>query len=133
MEYAGMRASHYRPLSEKDIDNIHTAALGILNDVGMSVHSEKCLQAYKNAGAIIDGDRVRIPEAIVENALKTAPSSVTLYGRAPEYDLHLEEDRVYLGTGGTVLQVLDLDGAYRKAVLADLEDICRLVEALAER
>ena len=130
MGNGGLRASHYRPLSEDQIDQIHQAALRLLERVGMEVHSERCVKAFKAAGAKVEGKTVRIPRTAVERALASAPSSVTLYGRDEERHLCLEEDRVYLGTGGTVLQVLDLEGEYRDATLPDLADICRLVDAL---
>lgn len=130
MQFAGIRASHYRPLSKNDIENIHGASLDILNDVGFVVHSDKCRKALEDAGAAVDGKRVRVKKALVERARAAAPSSVTLYGRAPGLDLHLEKNRVHFGTGGTVIQVLDLDGNYRSALLSDLAEICRLVEAL---
>lgn len=131
MNRGGIRASHYRPLSQDAIERIHHAALEIVRSVGLNVHSEKCRQALKSVGAIVEGKRVKIPVSVVEDAIKSAPSSVTLCGRdGTDHDLLVEENRVYLGTGGTVLQVLDLDGNYREASLQDLNDICRLVEAL---
>jgi trimethylamine--corrinoid protein Co-methyltransferase len=131
MSRGGIRASHYRPLSQEALEQMHHAALEILKSVGLNVHSEKCRQALKSVGAIVEGKRVKLPVSVVEEAIQSAPSSVTLYGRdGTDHDLHVEENRVYLGTGGTVLQVLDLDGNYREASLQDLKDICRLVDAL---
>ena len=130
MGSGGIRASHYRPLADEQIDQISETALDLLADVGMEVHSEQCLEAFDAAGAEVDGKSVRIPRRVVGDAIASAPSSVTLYARDEERHLHLEADRVYMGTGGTVLQVLDLDGEYRDATLRDLADICRLVDAL---
>jgi trimethylamine--corrinoid protein Co-methyltransferase len=54
-----------------------------------------------------------------------------LAGRDPEHDLFLEDARVHIGTGGAALQVLDLDGGeIRKAVLSDVGDMARIVDAL---
>jgi trimethylamine--corrinoid protein Co-methyltransferase len=131
MNRGGIRASHYRPLSQETLEQMHHAALEILSSVGLNVHSEQCRQAFRSVGATVEGKRVKIPVSVVEDALQVAPSSVTLYGHdGPDHDLYLEENRVYLGTGGTVLQVLDLEGNYREASLQDLNEICRLVDAL---
>ena len=131
MSRGGIRASQYRPLSQETLEQMHHAALEILSSVGVNVHSEQCRQAFRSVGATVEGKRVTLPVSVVEEAIHSAPSSVTLYGRdGPDHDLYLEENRVYLGTGGTVLHVLDLDGNYREASLQDLKDICRLVEAL---
>lgn len=74
---------------------------------------------------------VKIPRGMVEEALASAPSRVVLYGREDKHDLVLEEKRTHMGTGGSVLDILDLEsGEKRKASLADMQDLARLVDAL---
>ncbi|MEW6425319.1 MAG: trimethylamine methyltransferase family protein, partial [Bacillota bacterium] len=56
---------------------------------------------------------------------------VVLCGRDEEHDLILEGARTYLGTGGTVLNVLDLEtGRRRPTTLEDLKNLARLTDAL---
>jgi trimethylamine--corrinoid protein Co-methyltransferase len=63
--------------------------------------------------------------------LDTVPSRVTLFGRRDGTDLELGAGRVYCGTGGTALNVLDYDtGRRRPADLRDLVDVIRIVDRL---
>lgn len=122
----------WEPLTTEQIGKIHLASLEILNTVGVKVKSERALDLLKEGGAEVDfGDQVaRIPSALVEEAVRKAPSSFTLYGRRREYDMKMEDDRVYFGAGGTAIYVIDLDGNRRLATDKDLADTTRLVDAL---
>ena len=67
----------------------------------------------------------------MEDAISSAPSSITLYGRNPDNDLLLEDSRVYYGTGGTAINVIDLaNGERRPSVNDDVKLNARLVDAL---
>jgi len=70
------------------------------------------------------------PRELVQRGLSTAARSVRLCGQAPEFDMVLEGTRVYLGTGGAAVKVLDLDGTVRESALRDIYDIGRMVNAL---
>ena len=89
------------------------------------------LRLFRNAGADVNGDRVRLSQSIIEDALDKAPSRIVLAGRDPKDDLILEGARVHIGTGGAALQVLDLETEkIRPAVLEDVADMARIVDAL---
>ena len=60
-----------------------------------------------------------------------APKRVVLCGREEKHDLCCEGKNVHLGTGGTVLNVIDLEtGVKRLTTLKDVRDIARLCDAL---
>ena len=68
---------------------------------------------------------------MVEDALATARNEVVLYGREDErYDLHLGGKRVYMGTGGAAIKVLDLAGQVRESRLEDVAQLAKLCDAL---
>ncbi|MCA1555047.1 MAG: trimethylamine methyltransferase family protein, partial [Chloroflexi bacterium] len=87
---------------------------------------------WQRAGARVDAEsnRVFVPRALVADALASAAREVRLCGQSPEYDLQLGGARVYMGTGGAAVKVLDLDGRVRESKLHDLYDIGRMVGAL---
>jgi trimethylamine--corrinoid protein Co-methyltransferase len=129
----GLVGGQYKPLTDDQVQRIHQAALSILERTGVQVEEPEALQMFQEAGATIDGDtlRVRIPPGLVEDAIDCAPSKVLLAGRDPEWDLELEGARVHIGTGGAALKVVDMDtGQPRLAVLRDVADLARLVDAL---
>jgi trimethylamine--corrinoid protein Co-methyltransferase len=128
----GLVGGQYRLLSNASIQKIHSAALEILETTGAKIHSPMALDLLEKAGARVDRSipRAWLPREMVEEAISSAPKQVVLCGRKPEHDLILEDKRVYLGTGGTAINVLDLDGEKRLSTLKDCHQIPRLVDAL---
>ena len=121
----------FKPLSKKDIEKIHETSLRILEEIGVKASLEEALVVFRKHGAKIDGDRVRIPPSVVEQALKLVPHKFLMAGREEKQDLFMEDKRVYLGTGGAALTVLDLEtGAARPGTLRDLAELAKLVDAL---
>lgn len=128
----GVLGGQFQPLSGDDVKQIHAAALDILESAGVAVHSPQALELLEQAGATIDRSlpRAWLPKSMVEDAIASAPSRVDLYGRRPEHHLTLEDKRVHMGTGGTTINVLTLDGEKRKSNINDCHRIPRLVDAL---
>lgn len=131
MPRPGPMGGQYQPLTQEQIREIHRASLAVLERTGIEVENQAALALYRQGGAAIRGDRVLIPPAMVEAALRTAPSRVLLAGRDPAHDVILEGKRVYAGTGGSPTAVLDPGAdAARPATLRDLAQMARLVDAL---
>lgn len=127
----GLIGGQYKPLTDQQVEKIHKASLTLLQQTGVQVEEPEALEMFEEAGADVEGDRVCLPPSLVEDAIDSAPSRVVLAGRAPEHDLILEDARVHMGTGGAALQVLDLEtGEIRKAVLKDVGEMARVVDAL---
>ena len=129
----GLPGKDYKPFSQQDLKEIDEAVMEILSEVGVEVNCQEALDLLEDKGAEVDSENTvaRLPRAMVEEAIASAPSSVLLRGREKRHDLHLEENRVHFGTGGTVLNVLDLEtGEKRKINIQDVADIARLVDAL---
>lgn len=129
----GLEGGRYRPLSDDHVGRIHDKALRILEEIGVRVELPAARAAFAAAGAAVDGDAamVRLPSRLVETRLAMAPARVLLYGRAPGNDLILERYRVYMGTGGAALNVIDpASGQRRPGALADIARLARLADTL---
>jgi len=88
-------------LSEGEVEQIHGASLRILKETGVKVHSEKVRRLLVENGAEIDGDIVKIPGSLVEEAIKKAPKEITLCAREPKCDLRIPTDDCrFLSTSG---------------------------------
>jgi trimethylamine--corrinoid protein Co-methyltransferase len=125
--------SLYRPLTDAGIRRIADAALEVLETSGMAVYSPTALDALEAAGAQVDRDShiVKMPRSVVEDAIASNPSSITLCARDDEHSLVLEKDRVSYGTGGTALYVLDPDtGERRESTSADVALNARMMNEL---
>lgn len=123
----------YRPLTEEGIRKIHDSAMILLSEVGVEVHSKLAFDTFQRYGALCDPSKklVKIPRAMVEDAVAKAPKKVVLCGREEKHDLYCEGKNVYLGTGGTVLNVIDLEtDEKRPSLLKDVRDIAKLCDAL---
>lgn len=126
-----LSGGQYQPLCEKDIARIHEAALRILEETGVRVDLEEAREIFRRHGARVDGEIVRISPAVVEKALSVAPGHFLMAGREEKHDLILGDKRVYMGTDGAALTVLDPDtGRARPGTLLDVAKIARLCDAL---
>jgi len=76
-----MNSAHYARMGTGECRRIHLATLEVLEQVGVDVHDSKALEILAGGGAKIDGIRARIPEYMVEDALRKAPRRLTLYDR----------------------------------------------------
>ena len=115
-KHNGISASLYEPLTESDIKAIANSAFEVLSRSGIAVHSPTAFNALKAAGADINGGSkiIKLPRSLVEDAIDSNPSSITLYSRNGTDDSVLEKNRVYYGTGGTAIYVLDPDTGQRR-------------------
>lgn len=132
MPRRGLRSNWLKFIKDDDLEQIRFAIVEVLAEVGVLMEYRPALEMLADHGARVDWDTsvVKIPEDLLERALLTAPSRFTLYGKAPEYDVKVDLDRVYTIGGSCALSVLDLDGKHRPAVRQDLVDLTRLLEEM---
>lgn len=124
----------YRLLSDKHIQVLHQASLEILDTVGVRVLHDEACKMLADAGCRTDsGHRVRIPAALVEAAIRSAPSSVRIFDREGRESMHLEGRRVHYGLGTDLLYTLDMDtGRLRPSRLQDVINATVVADALEE-
>jgi trimethylamine--corrinoid protein Co-methyltransferase len=130
--YVGKRVK-LELLSQDDVRQIHEATLDVIESVGVKFHSQTALDILEAHGASVDRETTvaRIPGAVVEKALSTAPHAFTLGARNPEYDLPLDGEHVYISSDGCGVFCRDpVTGEVRSSRKEDLEDCARVVQAL---
>jgi trimethylamine--corrinoid protein Co-methyltransferase len=122
----------YQRLSVEQCDKLHHASLEILSRTGVRLHLPEAVDLLRSAGASVeDGNRVRIPAALVEQALRSVPQQVTLYDRHGKEALFLEDRRCYYGPGSDCLFIVDHRSDQRRhAVLHDVVEGVRVCDAL---
>ena len=84
----GKAVNRYPPIqvvSADEIEAIHHASLTLLRDTGMEIMHSESRELFRAAGADVDEStqRVRFDPAFVEEKIRTAPSSFTLYAAVP--------------------------------------------------
>ena len=128
----GMIGGLYQPLSERDKERIHQAALDLLERVGLGDAIPTCMELVTEAGGTLSGEgSLLFPRALVEDTLAKAARRFPLYAQDPARDIEPWGKRVYFGTAGAAVHIVDAEtGAYRESALADLYDIARLVDKM---
>ncbi|MGC3936714.1 trimethylamine methyltransferase family protein [Roseobacter sp. EG26] len=128
----GMEGGRYKPLTEADMNRIHTAALDALEHIGLADAPPTGIAYLTKAGATLGEDgRIRFPRALVEETVAKANRSVTLMGRDPAHDLELTGHRVHYGTAGAAVHLVEADGRnYRECGVQDLHDAARIADVL---
>jgi len=132
----GLRGGLLRPFSRDQIESIHLATVEVLENTGVEVRSERIMEIFQKGGAEVDykNRRVWIPEHLVKEAVKNAPSKVIICGRSGKHDIVLEDSRVYYGMGGTPTPFIrDVEtGQFRRPTKKDMADATRLGDALEQ-
>ncbi|NMM44217.1 trimethylamine methyltransferase family protein [Rhodospirillaceae bacterium KN72] len=128
----GMEGGHYQVLNETDILRIHTAALEILETVGLADAIPTCIEAVTARGGFLNEyGRLCIPRALVEDTLAIAARKFVLHGQDPRHDMEPWGKKVYFGTAGAAVHIVDpVTRKYRESTTRDLYDIARLVDAM---
>ncbi len=117
-------------ISEEQVEMLHEASLASLERVGVRFFYPEALELFRKAGAIVDaGDsRVRIGRDIVEAALKTVPSKITMTPRNPARTVRLGGDEVVFTTVLGPPYCTDIERGRRNGNLADHNDFLRLAQ-----
>ena len=126
----GMEAGQYKPLAQNDMDRIHQAALHLLETIGLGQAIPSCLELMTAQGCFLNGKgRLCIPRGLVEDILARCAKQFTLHGREPKHDMEPWGNRVYFGTAGAAVHIVEPETrSYRESLLADLYDAARIVD-----
>lgn len=111
---------------------VHETSLALLARTGVDMKDDRAREVCAAAGARVDGRRILLPAALVEQALDSAPRAWTLRPRGGDTaPLELRDGAGYFGSGPDCLYVADPDtGERRRARLTDVEAAARVAEAL---
>lgn len=128
----GMMGGRFKPLSDSDVNTVNEAVMDVLENLGLSQAIPSCIELVTNAGGTYTSQgRLTFPRSLVEDTIANACQSFTLCGRDPKHDLDLSGNKVYFGTAGAAVHVVDLETReYRESTLADLYDIARIVDQM---
>ena len=127
-----MQGGCYKPLSDRDLQQIHSLVLQLLAELGLSQAPPSLAERAVAAGCELSSDgRLRFPHTLVEDTLARTRRELTLHGIDPAHDIAIGKRRVHTGTGGAAPTIMDFEsGRYRESTVADLYDITRLVDRM---
>ena len=117
----------YELLGEEGLALIEENADRILAEVGIEVRGDEvALALFRDAGATVDGERVRFDPGHVRSLCATAPRSFTQRARNPDRSVEIGGDAVVLAPAYGSPFVRDMAGGRRYASLADFENFVKL-------
>jgi len=126
--YIERKIPYFEILDEEGLASIEKNADILLEEIGIEFRDfPRALDLFKNAGADIDGERVRFPQGLCRELIQSnAPSEYTQHARNPK-------NNVVIGGRNTVLVpaygppfVRDLDKGRRYATLEDFQNFVKL-------
>jgi trimethylamine--corrinoid protein Co-methyltransferase len=124
---------HFKPklqvINDDQMRHIHMATLEVLERTGVKMTHPRGLELLDGAGARVEGDRVRIPAWMVEDAIRKAPSRVILGNRNAERAVFLEEDKSWFGPSLDCIDYLDPMTNERSRFTSEH---CRITATLAD-
>ena len=123
-------------LSASLVDRVLDEAMSILETTGVQIDDEACFLRLTEAGlpGTRDGElcRLRFPRTAVEQAVKSAPSSIELFDRDGASHAVLEKDRVHFTPASSALRILDRETQeIREPDTADFVEYVRTANQLS--
>ena len=124
----------YRILTEDQIKEIHRATLELLETAGVRVMDQEAMQLLQDAGCRIkDNDIAQIPNWLVEECIRSAPSRISIYKRNGRDAMHLEGNKVHFGLGTDLPKTWDLDtNELRESRLQDVINAAKVADSFEE-
>jgi trimethylamine--corrinoid protein Co-methyltransferase len=118
-------------LTEEQIERIHAATLELLEHTGLRITHPHAREILADAGARSDGDLVRLPAYMVQDALQKASSRLVLGKRNGEAGVVLENDRSWFGpTLDCIDYLVPGTNERRRCKLRDCRSTAKVLDAL---
>lgn len=121
----------FRVLSDHQCQDLYTAALRCLEQVGIQMHNSAARNLMAAHGARLKGNIVYLPASLVKQAIDAAPHEFSIYGRDEKYRMQVALDRVHFGPGPSCTYFIDPNtNVRRKAQRGDAGLVARVCDAL---
>lgn len=116
--------------SDDEINAMHESALGILENQGMRVLSERGRKGYKAAGAEVNEDTfmVRMDRGLVLEALANTPKELTLHAGQAEWTMPLSGRHVAFAPTSGPPNIMDTENGRRAGTIEDFTNIIKLCQ-----
>ena len=118
----------YEMLNEEGLSLIEWNADTVLEEVGLDFKDDpECLEIWRNAGADVQGERVRFPRGMLRSIVKaTAPAEYIQHARNDARSVRIGGDAMVFAPAYGSPFVRDLDGGRRYGTIHDFENFVKL-------
>ena len=126
--YVTRQVPYYEVLSQEGLETIEHNAETILEEVGIEFRGDaEALQLWRDAGADVDGELVRIPRGLARSLIRdNAPAEFTQHARNGERSVRIGGPNTVFVPGYGSPFVRDLDHGRRYGTLEDFRNLVKL-------
>ncbi|HPD93690.1 MAG TPA: trimethylamine methyltransferase family protein [Pararhodobacter sp.] len=118
---------NFEILNDEALEVIEYNAETVLEEIGVNfVDNPAALALWREAGADVTGERVRIPRGLARALCKTAPSQFTQHARNPERNVEIGGKGLVLAPVYGPPFVRDNEGGRRYATMEDFRNFVKL-------
>ncbi|MEM7081155.1 MAG: trimethylamine methyltransferase family protein [Pseudomonadota bacterium] len=126
--YITRKIPYYDFLGDEALERIEQQADWLLEHVGVEFRDDAhALALWKEAGAEIDGVRVRMPDGMARTLCQTIPKQFTQIARDPKHNVKIGERHTVFAPNYGSPFVRDLDEGRRYGTLNDFQNLVKLV------
>ena len=127
-KYIERNIPNFEILDETALKIIETNAEKILEEIGVNFpDNPTAMKLWQEAGASIDGDRVRIPRGLARKLIKTAPSQFTQHARNPEKNVVIGGNNLVFAPVYGPPFFRDYKDGRRYATIGDFQKMVKLI------
>ncbi|SMY07362.1 trimethylamine methyltransferase family protein [Flavimaricola marinus] len=125
--YIERNIPNFEVLTEEALQIIEDNAETVLEEIGVNfVENPAALERWREAGADVQGERVRIPRGLARKLCQTAPSSFTQHARNPERNVVIGGKNLVLAPVYGPPFVRTASGGRRYATMEDFRNFVKL-------
>ncbi|QEW20597.1 trimethylamine:corrinoid methyltransferase [Marinibacterium anthonyi] len=125
--YIERNIPNFEILNAEALEIIETNAETVLAEIGVNfVNNPAALALWRDAGAEVEGERVRIPRGLARQLCATAPSSYTQHARNPERNVVIGGKSLVCAPVYGPPFVRDAKGGRRYATMEDFRNFVKL-------
>ncbi|WP_146585468.1 trimethylamine methyltransferase family protein [Puniceibacterium confluentis] len=126
-KYIERNIPNYEVLSEEALEVIETNAETVLATIGVNfINNPAALKRWQDAGAEVEGERVRIPRGLARQLCSTAPAQYTQHARNPERNVVVGGKNLVLAPVYGPPFVHDAENGRRYATMEDFRNFVKL-------
>lgn len=112
--------------NQEGVELIHDFAMRVAEQIGCDFQDEESLSLWRQTGAEIDGERVRIGRDELLDLIGKIPSSYVHHARNSERTVRVGDGHAVVSPSYGAPFVRDLEGVRRYATLEDLDNLQKL-------
>lgn len=133
--WPGISGGRYNPLSQSDMNQVHKAALDLLETLGISEWTDELWEIVEPKGCFLnDHNRLCFPKGLMEDIIAGAARSFVVHARgsrAGKDDIDCSGSKVHFATSGSAVTTFEPETrTYRASTLQDVYDFTRLTDKL---